>query len=110
MSSFQSVPILDYSLSLSPTTKPQFLTGLRNALLEVGFLYIKNTGIDDGLIAKVIELGKKFFDLPEEEKLSIEMKNCRCSVFLFRGWLSERLTEWVIAPHFLGYSRLGNEM
>ncbi|KAF8474235.1 hypothetical protein BDZ91DRAFT_691315 [Kalaharituber pfeilii] len=88
-SSFQSVPILDYSLSLSPTTKPEFFDQLRHALLEVGFLYIRNTGIPDELVAKVVELGKAFFDLPEEEKLRLEMKN---------------------SPHFLGYSRLGNEI
>lgn len=76
-SSFQSVPVLDYSLSLFPDTKPDFLEQLQYALLEVGFLYIKNTGIDDELIQKVISLGKAFFDLPEEEKLRLEMKNCR---------------------------------
>lgn len=75
-SSFQSIPVLDYSLSLSSETKPAFLKQLRHALLEVGFLYIKNTGIADELIKEVIELGKIFFDLPEEEKLRIEMKNC----------------------------------
>ncbi|RPB25227.1 Clavaminate synthase-like protein [Terfezia boudieri ATCC MYA-4762] len=88
-SSFQSVPVLDYSLSLSSDTKPGFLEQLQYALLEVGFLYIKNTNIDDELIQKVISLGKAFFDLPEEEKLRLEMKN---------------------SPHFLGYSRLGNEI
>jgi len=76
-SSFQSVPVLDYSLSLSSDTKPDFLEQLQHALLEVGFLYIKNTGIHDELIQKVISLGKAFFDLPEGEKLRLEMKNCR---------------------------------
>jgi isopenicillin N synthase-like dioxygenase len=68
MSSFTSVPILDLSLSRSPATKPAFLEDLRHALLEVGFLYIKNTGIPDSLIRDVIEEGIAFFDLPMEEK------------------------------------------
>lgn len=76
MSSFTEVPVLDFSLSRSDDTKPQFLEELKRALLEVGFLYIKNTGIDDKLIEDVIRLGKQFFELPEEEKLRIEMKNC----------------------------------
>lgn len=76
-SSFQSVPLLDYSYSLSDTTKPEFLKQLRHALLEVGFLYIKNTGIDGVLIQRVIDLGEAFFELPEEEKMKLEMKNCR---------------------------------
>ncbi|OJD14428.1 hypothetical protein AJ78_05229 [Emergomyces pasteurianus Ep9510] len=87
--SFSSIPILDLSEARNPATKPAFLDSLRHALLEVGFLYIKNTGVDDKLIQEVIEEGKRFFELPDEKKLEIEMKN---------------------APSFLGYSRLGNEI
>ncbi|PGH01427.1 hypothetical protein GX51_05234 [Blastomyces parvus] len=87
--SFSSIPILDLYQARNPATKPAFLDSLRHALLEVGFLYIKNTGVDDKLIQEVIEEGKRFFELPDEKKLEIEMKN---------------------APSFLGYSRLGNEI
>ncbi|EAS34512.3 oxidoreductase [Coccidioides immitis RS] len=87
--SFDSIPILDLSQARDPSSKPAFLLDLRHALLEVGFLYIKNTGIDSKLIQDVITEGKRFFDLPTEKKLEIEMKN---------------------APSFLGYSKLGNEI
>ncbi len=87
--SFTSIPILDLSLARDPATKSQLLTDLRHALLEVGFLYIKNTGIPPSLISEVISLGKSFFDLPEDKKLEIEMKN---------------------APSFLGYNKLGMEI
>ena len=73
--SFESVPILDLALARDPDTKPFFLSSLRDALLKVGFLYIKNTGIDDALIQDVISQGRAFFDLPQEEKLKVEMKN-----------------------------------
>ena len=89
MSSFDSLPILDLSLARDPSTKPAFLEELKHALLEVGFLYIKNTGIPDPLIARVQELGKAFFDLPLDQKLKCEMKN---------------------APSFLGYNKLGMEI
>lgn len=87
--SFTSIPILDLSLARDPATKPQLLADLRHALLEVGFLYIKNTDVPPSLINEVISLGKSFFKLPEEKKLEIEMKN---------------------APSFLGYSKLGMEI
>ena len=87
--SFDTIPILDLSLARDVTTKPDFLKDLRHALLEVGFLYIKNTGISELLVSDVINKGKAFFDLPEDEKLAIEMKN---------------------KPSFLGYSRLGMEV
>lgn len=73
--SFHSIPTLDLSLARRPETKAAFLRDLRYALLEVGFLYIKNTGIEDRLIRDVISEGKAFFDLPTEKKLEIEMKN-----------------------------------
>ena len=73
--SFDKIPILDLSLSKSPETKPAFLSSLRSALLNVGFLYIKNTDIPPTLIEAVIHECKAFFDLPEEQKLEIQMKN-----------------------------------
>ncbi|KAF3764334.1 Clavaminate synthase-like protein [Cryphonectria parasitica EP155] len=87
--SFQSIPILDLSLADDPATKPAFLADLRHALMQVGFLYIKNVGIADDLFKRVISEGRAFFDIPLEEKLKIEMKN---------------------APSFLGYSRLSAEI
>ena len=72
---FSEIPILDLSEARSDETKPEFLRKLRDALLNVGFLYIKNFGIDQSLCDRVCDEGIKFFDLPHEEKLRIEMKN-----------------------------------
>jgi isopenicillin N synthase-like dioxygenase len=87
--SFASIPVLDLSLADDPTTKPAFLADLRHAIIDIGFLYIKNFGIEQEFLDTVCTVGKEFFDLPNEEKLRIEMKH---------------------GPHFLGYSRLGNEI
>lgn len=73
--SFSAIPVLDLSLAHNHYTKQAFLDSLRHALLEVGFLYIKNIGISDELIENVITQGKAFFDLPEEKKLEVQMKN-----------------------------------
>lgn len=74
---FHEIPILDLSLARDEATKPAFLQELLDALLNVGFLYIKNTGIDQALFDKVCREGIQFFDLPEDEKLRIEMKNAK---------------------------------
>ncbi|KAH6900254.1 hypothetical protein B0T10DRAFT_20903 [Thelonectria olida] len=87
--SFTSIPILDLASASDPAKKPEFLKELRHALMEVGFLYLKNVGLSDELFQRVITLGKSFFDIPEEDKLKIEMKN---------------------ANSFLGYSRLSAEI
>lgn len=59
--SFTSIPILDLAQASDPATKPQFLAELRHALMEVGFLYLKNVGIPDELFKQVIREGKAFF-------------------------------------------------
>lgn len=66
--SFKHIPILDLSLADDPATKPAFLADLRHALMEVGFLYIKNVGISEDLFKDVITEGRAFFDIPLEEK------------------------------------------
>ncbi|KAG6014486.1 hypothetical protein E4U43_006472 [Claviceps pusilla] len=87
--SFTSIPVLDLELARHADTKGAFLEQLLHALMEVGFLYLKNVGIPAELFREVIDKGKAFFDIPLEEKLKIEMKN---------------------ANSFLGYSRLSAEV
>ncbi|KXJ91244.1 naringenin 3-dioxygenase [Microdochium bolleyi] len=88
--SFTQVPVLDMALADNPATKPKFLADLRHALMEVGFLYLKNVGISEELFQKVIAEGRGFFDIPKEEKLKIEMKNARS--FLGYSQLSAEIT------------------
>ncbi|QDS70736.1 hypothetical protein FKW77_003281 [Venturia effusa] len=91
MASFTTIPILSLALARSPETKPQFLIELRDALLNVGFLYLSDTGLPTDLVKRVCELTIDFFDedvLSLEEKEKIEMKN---------------------EKSFLGWSRLNNE-
>jgi isopenicillin N synthase-like dioxygenase len=80
---FSEIPILPLTHALSPTTKPQFLASLRHALLNVGFLYLSETGLPETLVEDVREECRKFFEeLPIREKEAIEMKNCAS----FLGW------------------------
>lgn len=86
---FSSVPILDYTLLSSPTTRPEFIAQLRHAFINVGFLYLSNPPVAPADIAAVIDYAPKLFTLPEEAKERVRM---------------------VHSPHFFGYSRLGAEI
>lgn len=107
--SFHAIPVLDLSLSRHPNTKPAFLGSLRNALLDVGFLYIKDTGINDALVHDVIEQGKAFFDLPEEQKLEIQMKNVPSFLGEVQVLLYGSVDRLLNGP-CPGYNKLGNEI
>lgn len=74
---------------MSSSTKPVFLSHLREALINVGFFYLENPPISQRVQHIFLEQALNLFHLPLEKKLEIEMVN---------------------SPHFLGYSRLGAEI
>ncbi|KAG7098043.1 hypothetical protein E1B28_000018 [Marasmius oreades] len=86
---FTSIPVIDFSLSTSPETKPFFLSQLQNALINVGFLYLSNSTVEGKVVDEVKRYLPKFFGLPQEEKDKIQMGN---------------------SPHYMGYNRLGAEL
>jgi isopenicillin N synthase-like dioxygenase len=87
MSAFDHLPVLDLDEAHNPRTKPQFMNALLDAVVNVGFFYLKNTipaSIEDEMVQKSIEL----LNLPLQEKTKLEMANSK---------------------HFLGYTRLFDE-
>jgi len=84
-----ALPVLDLArLAADSTEKQAFLAELRETAHDLGFFYVSGHGIDGDLIAQVLTLSRRFFELPEAEKLAIEMIN---------------------SPHFRGYNRKGME-
>ena len=66
-----------------------FLAALRAAARDVGFFYLVGHGVPDELAAELFAASRRFFALPEAQKLAIQMAN---------------------SPHFRGYTRLGDEL
>lgn len=85
---FSSVPVLDFALVSGDATRSDFIAQLRHALINVGFLYLKNHTVPQPIIDQLIDYIPRLFDLPPDAKDKILMEN---------------------SPHFLGYSRLGAE-
>lgn len=90
--SFSFIPVIDLEEAFDPERKPVFLEHLRHALINVGFLLLVNHekyGPSQQDFADIKRQAIEFFALPEHVKRDCEMIN---------------------SPHFLGYSRLGNEI
>ncbi|MBB5575649.1 MULTISPECIES: isopenicillin N synthase family dioxygenase [Rhizobium] len=84
-----ALPVIDLSRFHGPADdRDAFVAELRRTLFDHGFFYLIGHGVDPGLVSSVIDLSKRFFALPLEEKLKIEM---------------------VKSPHFRGYNRAGQE-
>lgn len=85
----EKLPILDLSELDSATGRREaFLAQLRETAHGIGFFYVTGHGIPQHLVRDVLTQSRRFFDLPEQDKLSIQMVN---------------------SPQFRGYNRAGLE-
>jgi len=86
----RELPVLDLTrLDAGPEQAAAFRDELRAATHEVGFFYLTGHGIPESVVADAFAEAERFFALPEEDKLAIEMLR---------------------SPHFRGYTRTGGEL
>ncbi len=81
------LPVLDLSRA-DGSDRAAFLTELRETAHTVGFFYVSGHGVEQALIDAMLLQARRFFALPEADKLSIQM---------------------IHSPHFRGYNRAGME-
>jgi isopenicillin N synthase-like dioxygenase len=71
-----SIPSVDLSEFLSGDTasKKRFVQSIGKAYEEIGFVAVKNHGIDDNVIADLYEYVQQFFSLPLDQKRKYEIQ------------------------------------
>ena len=85
-----ALPLIDLRrLDAGPDERAAFLRHLRTTARDVGFFYLAGHGVPDTEAAAVLTAARRFFDLPEADKLAVQM---------------------VHSPHFRGYNRAGQEL
>lgn len=60
---------LDFALLDTPEGRQQLIQTLIKAVREAGFFYVKNFNISQERVNRQFALGKRFYELPLEEKL-----------------------------------------
>ncbi|XP_067090851.1 uncharacterized protein si:dkey-10o6.2 [Osmerus mordax] len=73
-----NIPVIDFSahtLGYKDALDEHLTKELRTAFTEVGFVYLKNTGITQQEVDAVMEISKKFFLQSEEFKLPFSRKS-----------------------------------
>ncbi|XP_018977738.1 2-oxoglutarate-dependent dioxygenase htyE-like isoform X2 [Cyprinus carpio] len=86
------IPVVDFSVyelkktSVSVDNLEKLSEELRRAFIEVGFVYLKNTGINQDEVDKVMGVSKKFFCLPESMKKPFCRGSFSCNGN--HGWIS----------------------
>jgi isopenicillin N synthase-like dioxygenase len=74
---FHEVPVIDVSALVvadpDPDALDETVRRIGDACRDVGFLYVKNHGLPDGLSERMMEQTRAFFDLPLEEKMKLRL-------------------------------------
>ena len=83
-----TIPILDLKISEDPERRGLLLGQLRDALFNVGFLYITNHGVPEKTISALASRAPALFNLSDVRKSSLSKLN---------------------SPHFLGFSGFAEE-
>ncbi|MFF4420158.1 isopenicillin N synthase family dioxygenase [Streptomyces sp. NPDC001549] len=89
MPSAHTLPVLDLSQADDPAQRADFLKKLHAAARDTGFLHLTGHGVTAAESARILELTKAFFALPEADRLTVSNLN---------------------SPHFRGYTRIGHEL
>ncbi|WP_155834059.1 isopenicillin N synthase family dioxygenase [Halotalea alkalilenta] len=84
-----ALPVLDLRELEIPERRAAFLAELGRAAREIGFFYLIGHGVPAEKFVRIEEVSRRFFALPDEEKLAIGMAN---------------------SPHFRGYTATGHEL
>ncbi|EJC97850.1 Clavaminate synthase-like protein [Fomitiporia mediterranea MF3/22] len=72
---FKNIPVIDMKdADNDPAVRRQIAKDILDACVNVGFFYVKNHGILEELMFDALEVGKKFFALPEETKLKYDSR------------------------------------
>jgi isopenicillin N synthase-like dioxygenase len=87
--SYGSIPRLNLEhFGAGEEERLAFLAELRHAARQVGFFYLVGHGIKPQLLGALMDSARRFFALPEYDKLAVDMVN---------------------SPHFRGYTRIAGE-
>ena len=87
----ETIPVLDLrsSRQADGSFNPEFIEQLRDATHRVGFFQVIGYGGVPGQAEELLALIKRFFDLPLEERMTLDNR---------------------LSPHFRGYTRMGTEV
>lgn len=86
-----AIPVLDLAAARQSdgSFNPEFIEQLRHATHHVGFFQITGYGASPGQPERLLDLIRRFFALPLEERMKLDNR---------------------LSPHFRGYTRMGTEV
>ena len=76
----QEIPVIDVGPMLSGDDNQLSVVAesIYHACSGIGFMFIVNHGMDNTIVERCFESSRKFFNLPETEKLKVRMNRHQC--------------------------------
>jgi len=73
---FDHIPVIDLATisSKDPADRKALADAIKNACINVGFLYVKNHGIPEEYAENALSSAKEFFSWPTEKKMELDIK------------------------------------
>jgi isopenicillin N synthase-like dioxygenase len=68
---FSEIPVIDLAPLVEGQDDPRTIAALGRACSDVGFIYVRNHGVSQDLVARLVEQSAEFFARPMDEKLEI---------------------------------------
>src|SRR5947207_4745867 len=77
---FDAIPVIDFAGAFSPelSARLRVARAVREACCEVGFFYLRNHGVPQGLLDAQLEWARRFFALPLAERMAVHTAKSRC--------------------------------
>jgi len=82
---FEDIPIIDIASLVNGSDIESVAKKLRFACENIGFIYIKNHGVEQKLIDDLFKISKEFFSLPIEEKNKLHIKHSNLTLRAYIG-------------------------
>jgi isopenicillin N synthase-like dioxygenase len=76
----EEIPIIDIGplLAGDAAALDDVAAQIHKACTEIGFFFIVNHGMDNGIVARAFDASRQFFALPSEEKMKVRMNRHQC--------------------------------
>ncbi|MEM6460651.1 MAG: 2-oxoglutarate and iron-dependent oxygenase domain-containing protein [Pseudomonadota bacterium] len=73
--SFDKIPVVDLAPLIDGSDPQTVAADIRWALANAGFMYVKNHGVAPSIVENAFEHTRRFFDLPEDEKMKLHVSH-----------------------------------
>lgn len=84
-----ALPVIDLSPMRSGMGKNALAREIRDALVNIGFMYVKGHGVSPGLVTRAYEVSRQFFELPQAQKDALGIAQSGVALHGYTGFFQE---------------------